>query len=155
MSRLSDVINEACAEARDGAGVTVVHQAVAYARNRLDADDRDVLVDEALSRRCKAVAEKGRRSVEEAASRPSVIADLFPDLRQGYALGDDERVIKETASLLQHDFARLISVREKQIEADRAHLEVLRLAYNTMRPTWQQRPDWTFGDCCNAHRRVA
>ncbi len=151
MSRLSDVISEACAEARDADGTTVVWNAVNVARGRLDDDDRLILVDEALARRCKAVAERGKRSVKQAAERPSGIASLFPDLRQGYALGTDEKVVKETASLSEVEFRRLIAIREKQVEDDRAHLEVLRLAFETVTPIWQAHPDWTFGDCCRAH----
>lgn len=151
MSRLSDVVNEACAEARDGFGRTVVQQAVAFARGRLDEDDRDTLVDEALARRCKTVAEKARKSVRAAAAEANLV-DMFPDLRAGYALDNEERVVKETASLSELEFDRIIAIREKQVEDDTSHLEHLRAARATAKPLWTVHPDWTFGDCCAALR---
>jgi hypothetical protein len=67
-----------------------------------------------------------------------------------YPLDLDDRYMKETVSLTMTEFQRVISIREKQIVDDTAHLERLRSAFNAMAPFWSMHPNWTVQQCVTA-----
>jgi hypothetical protein len=106
-----------------------------------DDDVRDRLIRDALGRAILAASTRISR-VSDQTKQPSFFGDR---LRRAYATNLDGRTIKETDSLTRLEFERLISIREKQVMDDMAHLNVLREAKRQLSPIWDVHPDYTYG----------
>lgn len=146
MSRLSDLILQVVSEERDGTGRVDIHHAIGTARDRIDDQDRDTLVDEALGKRLKEAAAKGRKSAERRTSSQMTL--LFPGLRDAHAIDIDGRFVKQTDQMTELEMRRVIEIRRTQIDHDRAYLKILEAAYDDVRPFWTASPDKTFGEVC-------
>lgn len=149
MSRLSDVIGRVIEETRDAFGRIDTNAAVMNARPMLDDDDCEVLIADALGKRIKDAATKASRS--EAKRSPAQKSFPFPDLRVSHAIDIDGRYIKLTTEMTEMEFRRVIDIRRKQVEDDKAYLDILERAYRDVEPLWRAMPDATFGEVCRVH----
>jgi hypothetical protein len=131
----------------DVAGRLNIHAACARAKQEIDDEDRESLIDEALAGRIKQAAQRGKTAARaqtyEQGSFP------FEKLRRAHAIDTDERVVVTTTEMTQMQFKRAIEIREKQVADDQAYLKELTNAYMAVRPIWDEHPEWTFGQCCN------
>jgi len=121
------------------------HKAVQAAFPLVLADEeaRDQIILEGLSKRIKDMATRAHRKSDD---DPDKQTSFFGDrLRQRYALDVDGRVIKDTDAMSRIEFERLIAIREKQMDADAAHLNVLKAAREALAPFWDAHPDYTYG----------
>lgn len=141
---LNDIIGRAV-ELCQRAGSVDVHRVVNTALPFVMDDDetRDMLVRDALGRRVKDSLTKLSRAAGDEVKQASFFGD---HLRRRYALDLEGRVIKETEFLSRFEFERIISIREKQIVADMAHLEVLKRARDALAPIWDRNPTYTYGE---------
>lgn len=156
MSRLNDLARRVLSELRDETGSVKVHEAVKLVRPQLDEQDCERLIEEGIAIAIKRAGQETRRAALDASTSPSNGQhELFPSLRPMYALDVDGRSIKDTGSLSLLEFRRIIAIREKQLEDDRSHLEVLRTALGAVMPHWSINPSWTFAQACEAYRCAA
>jgi hypothetical protein len=154
MSRLNDDVHKALDAVRDSNGCTNMHSAVEVLLKTIDDESRDVLVRTGANIYITQAAKRGKYAVSKASSDTSQ-PDLFRKLHRAYALDGEDRIIKNTVDLTQLELQRAISIREKSVEHDMAHLNYMRRALDAVRPLWSSHPDWTFGQVCSAYRAVA
>ena len=146
MSRLSDVIGRVVELESGPEGIDLRH-AVSVARPMLDDDDVEALVCEALTKRIKDAATRGRMEASRAVETTQ--SELpFPDLRVRHAVDIEGRRLVNTEDMTEMQFRRVIEIRRKQIKDDTAYLEVLENAYLHVAPVWRQHPDLSFGQAC-------
>lgn len=146
MSRLSDLVNDAILTNTRRDGTIDANAAVADIRPNLDDDDRDILVSEALVARVTNAAKTSKAAILGHAKKRNLELP-FEGLHGAYPLDLDGRYIKRTEALTRAEFERVISIREKQIIDDMAHLKRLREAFAVLEPIWAANPDWTVAEC--------
>lgn len=149
MSRLSDLVSDSVIENTKRDGTIDKYAAVLSIKPLLDGDDREVLVSEALNARVTKAAKSTRKNLRANATRRDRGLP-FIGLHSAYPLDIDGQYIKRTESLTRAEFERVISIREKQIVDDMAHLKKLRQAFTAMLPFWDSHPDWTVQQCAMA-----
>ena len=146
MSRLSDVIGRVV-ELESGPEGIDLHHAVSVARPMLDEEDVETLICEALTKRIKDAATRGRMDAMRAADNAQ--SELpFPDLRVRHAVDLEGRRLVNTEDMTEMQFRRVIEIRRKQLKDDRSYLDVLEQAYRQIEPIWRAHPDLTFGQAC-------
>ena len=144
MSRLSDLISEAVGDAlRDGQ--VDVHEVAKAVEPRLEDDDRDTLIAEALGARIKSMSTKTRKAIETAPAASQ--GELFFGLPPAVPLDDK---IKLTSELTRLDVERVIKVRRAGIADDLKSVERWEAARDATAPLLDEHPDWTFGQALNA-----
>jgi hypothetical protein len=157
MSRLSDLVAQAIIETDSATGERNIRDAASLVVERAGPEELDALAHEGARRLC-ATASKRLGPSAERAMQTAGQEELFPDLWRAYPVDAAGKMTKLTGNLSQVEFRRIIAIREKQIGDDAAHLRALRAAYEAMSPIWDENPDWTFEQCCEAyalHRDVA
>ena len=149
MSLLSDRMKKSLIDHRDGYGRYDLRAVVVEVKADLSKAEISDLLDDVLYQRAKKAATQGKKGLENSAKKRARAAydepDLFPNLQQAYALGED--IVKDTDALRQLEFERVIKIREKQLEDDAESLNELRVAKSAADPIWLMHPNWTFGQC--------
>lgn len=151
MSRLSDLINEAVGEALQ-AGEFIVHDVVKAVTPRLDDEDRDVLVLEAVAARISAASKRTRKAILEGGPAETQ-SELFFGLPTAVAI--DEHKIKLTRDLTAIDLRRVIKIRRAGIADDLKSVERWEAARDATAPILQAHPDWSFGEALDAAMAAA
>lgn len=149
MSRLSDLVNDALVRNTHADGTIDTGAAVSAIKPTIGPDETDILVTEALVHRVKNAAKISRAGMLANAKKRNLQLP-FEGLHVAYPLDLDGRYIKQTESLTRAEFQRVISIREKQIVDDTAHLTKLRSAFDALAPFWDAQPDWTVMQCVAA-----
>ena len=149
MSLLSDRIKNSLIDHRDGYGRYDLRAVVVEVKADLSSNEVSDLLDDVLYQRAKKAATHGKIGLDKAARKLARSRegepDLFPNLQQAYALGED--IVKDTDALRQLEFARVISIREKQLQDDAESINELKVAKAAADPIWRDHPNWTFGQC--------
>lgn len=127
-------------------GVTVQAKAVAAAVEllRADAEATDEARYVAASRLIHDQATKAMRKVMASSAQGSLF--FGQRLRARYALDTDGRIIKDTDRLTRLEWRRAIQIRMDQLEADKAHLDAMRLADRELSPIWDEYPQKMYGE---------
>lgn len=151
MSRLNDVLSEAVEAKRSYDGSVDLHDAYKMVDGTFERDDEVILIKEASLIRMKDIASRGRSAILKQSAGQGEFP--FPNIRRGHAIDTNGHRIKNTESMLEVEFARLIEIREEQIKNDQAYLDDLRDAFNACKPYWREHPAWTFGRVCEEMMR--
>lgn len=140
--RLSNIVHNAI-ELNTLAGVTMQQKAAAAALSVAASDD-EAIEDALQISIAKLVHDLSTKAMRK---RPddSRQGSLFL-LHERYAIDAEARVIKDTEKLTQLEFQRIMALRQKQIEDDTRHYEMMVRAYNEVAPIWSEFPEKLFGE---------
>ena len=140
-------------EANEDGGVINRHAAINDAVPQIlaDAEMTDMCVRGHVSR----MIATNVRSRKRDASNTSLAQQSLFGLRDDHVLPDDgEGIIKRTSALSRPEFESLITLRQKQVNADLAYLMKLRDAARHTSTIWDRHPDWTWGQVENEYARL-
>jgi hypothetical protein len=147
VSRLRDQIRVALSAARSKGGVIDVRGIAQAAIESLTQLEKDDLALREAIRQAREVSRLKSSSIER--HYPATV-DLFPDLDDKYALGDDGDTMKLTEELTLDEFRTVVRIREEQLSYDRERLNYHRSVLRNAEVIWRRNPSWVFGQVCAA-----